>query len=156
MMSWDYVLWDCSCLMSPPPIPVMITKANMERQWHIMTGKNWRTWRKTCPSDTSIITYSTYELPCEQTWASAVRNSKLTVCAMTWPRKQYTIEKVQLHGNKLGQMWYLEIKTGTEENLSPNIYTLITARSAYFTCWKTDSVSDKVWSPHVLLGLLCL
>jgi hypothetical protein len=126
MMSWDYVPVGLQLLNEPTSHSRHDNISKHGAAVAYNDRENWRTWRKTCPSDTSIITYSTYGLPCKQTWASAVRNSKLTVCAMTWPRKQYTIEKVQLHGNKLGQMWYLERKTGTEENLSPNIYTWIT------------------------------
>jgi hypothetical protein len=49
---------------------------------------NWSTWRETCPSITCPYQLL-HELPCDWTWASAIRTQRLTVWAVAWPYLQY-------------------------------------------------------------------
>jgi hypothetical protein len=51
----------------------------------ILTGENWRTQRKTCPSANLSTTYPTRGLPWAWTWASAVRSQWLNTWTIAHP-----------------------------------------------------------------------
>jgi hypothetical protein len=87
-MWWDYVSMELWLLTGPLSIHHMTNEWKCSSGGMILTGENWRTWRKTCP--TSLCSPQIpHGLTWKHSWASVVRIQQLTACAMARPKDDY-------------------------------------------------------------------